>query len=228
MAMAAAIVLFSMVAGAQDKDGKKLYRWVDKEGKVHYDDALPPEAVDQARQEISATRGTVTGTVDRALTPEEHAQRAAEQKRAAELATQAEQQARMEESLLTSYQTEADLRRAYTARITLLEQTLESTGASLGSLRETIASVIAQASDAELEGRPVDPKQSASITELRAELLKQQRMQRDRRAELTALRAEYERLLGRFRQLHAATAPRPPDPPAAQAKEPAGEPGARR
>ena len=47
---------------------KKLYRWTDSSGKVHYTDALPPDVVNQARAERSATTGLVRSTLDRALT----------------------------------------------------------------------------------------------------------------------------------------------------------------
>src|SRR5690348_14129068 len=77
-----AVVLASAVAHAEEVK-KKLYRWVDKDGKVHFDDALPPEAVNQARQEFSSKTGTQTGAVDRALTPEELAQKEAADKAAA-------------------------------------------------------------------------------------------------------------------------------------------------
>jgi len=75
----AMLVLLMAASAAQAQDKKKLYRWVDKQGKVHYDDALPPEAVDQARREFNASNGNSAGSVDRALTAEERAQAQASQ-----------------------------------------------------------------------------------------------------------------------------------------------------
>src|SRR5207342_3469448 len=95
-----AVVLASTAVSAQTVK-KKLYRWVDKEGKVHYDDALPAEAVDQARQEFSATTGTHTGEVGRALTPEERAQQEAADRAAAAANVTAEEQARNEQAMLS-------------------------------------------------------------------------------------------------------------------------------
>ena len=68
-----AALLAAATAVAQDKksDGPKLYRWVDKQGKVHFDQALPPEAVEQARTEFNTATGRTLGTVDRALTDAE-------------------------------------------------------------------------------------------------------------------------------------------------------------
>lgn len=199
-------VLAAGVANAQNKSGPKLYRWVDKQGKVHYDDALPPEAVDQARREFSAKTGTVTGTVDRALTPEERAQQAAALLAAAEAAAGANEQKRQEEIMMASYETEADMRRAYGERIALLTLTLESTEISIKSLRENLATILAQASDTELENRRVVEDRVGDIRELHAEKIKQQAFQVNRRAELESLNAEFARMLNRYRELRGASA----------------------
>jgi hypothetical protein len=84
LAVALAATLVAGAVSAQSKGGPKLYRWVDKDGKVHYDDALPPEAVNQARTEFSAKTGSVAGQVERALTPEERAAQEAAARSAAE------------------------------------------------------------------------------------------------------------------------------------------------
>ena len=199
-------VLAAGVANAQNKSGPKLYRWVDKQGKVHYDDALPPEAVDQARREFSAKTGTVTGTVDRALTPEERAQQTAALLAAAEAAAGANEQKRQEEIMMASYETEADMRRAYGERIALLTLTLESTEISIKSLRENLATILAQASDTELENRRVVEDRVGDIRELHAEKIKQQAFQVNRRAELESLNAEFARMLNRYRELRGASA----------------------
>ena len=209
---AAALValLIAGAAPAQDKGkGKKLYRWVDKEGKVHYDDALPPEAVDQARREFNATTGNRTGSVDRALTDAERAAAEQQQQADAAAALVAEQQRRNEEAMVTSYATEADLRRAYDERISLLKQTLESTDVGLRALRGSLASLLAEASESELANRPVDDKRAGTIRQLHSELLKQQIFQKNRQAELLSLDAEFVRVLQRYRELRAPAAATP-------------------
>ena len=194
-------VLAASAADAQTAKGPKLYRWVDKQGKVHYDDALPPEAVDQARREFSAKTGTATGSVDRALTAEERLQQAASATVAAEAAAKLDEQKRQEEIMLASYETEIDLRRAYGERIALLQVTLESTEISIKNLRENLATILAQASDAELQNRKVMADRVASIRELHEEKTKQEAWQLSRRADLAALNAEFARVLARYREL---------------------------
>lgn len=217
----AVFLVASIVAGAADAQTKpKLYRWVDKDGKVHYDDTLPPEAVNQARKEFNAKTGSATGTVERALTPEERAQKAAELKAAEEAALLAGEQKRQEDIMMASYRTEAELRRTYEERIGLLRTTLESTDISINSLRENLAMMLSQASDTELSGRKVVGDRAKTLRELHAEKVKQQSFQVNRRVELEALTAEFARMLNRYRELKAASLA--PATPAAGA--PAGTP----
>jgi hypothetical protein len=187
---------------AQTKDdGPKLYRWVDKQGKVHYDQALPPEAVNEARQEFNTKTGAATGALDRALTPEERAQQALAEKTAAEATAVASEQKRQEEIMMASYETEAELRRAYGERVTLLEMTIESTDISIRSLRDNLTTMLAQASDTELDNRRVLDDRAKTIRELHAEQRKQEALQINRRSDLTTLNAEFARMLARYREL---------------------------
>ena len=219
----AATVVAALLAGtavAQKKTGGKLYRWVDKEGKVHYDDALPPEAVNQARKEFSRGTGTTVGEVERALTAEERAQLAANEAAAAEAAAKEEELRHQEQVMLATYANENDLRRAYGERVNLLKTTLESTDVSIQNVRENLAMMLQQASDTELSGRKVTEDRVAAIKELHAEHLKQQQFLANRRVELEALNAEFARMLGRYRELKNAPAPAPAGPALPNASAP--------
>ena len=211
-----AVLLALAAAGiAHAQSGPKLYRWVDKQGKVHYDQALPPEAVDQARREFNAKTGNATGSVDRALTPEERAQQAAAAQAALAAGAAAGEQKRQEDIMMASYSTEADLTRAYSERIALLKLTKEATELSIKSLSENLATILAQASDAELGKRKIMDERVRAIREMHAEKLKQQAFQLSRAAELEALNAEYARVLARYRELRAAKSAPAAEPPSA-------------
>jgi hypothetical protein len=204
----AAVVAATLVAGAASAQtkGPKLYRWVDKDGKVHYDDALPPEAVNQARKEFDAKTGSVAGQVERALTPEERAALAAAAQKAADAAKVAEEQRHQEVVMMATYANENDMRRAYGERISLLRTTLESTEVSIRNVRENLAIMLSQASEAELAGRKVPPERDSAIRGLHEEFLRQQQFQANRRLELDGLNAEFARMLNRYRELKNAAA----------------------
>jgi hypothetical protein len=216
-------VLAAGLAGAQEKP-KKLYRWVDKDGKVQFSDTLPAEAVDQARTEINAQSGMATAQVDRALTDEE---RIAKEKADAEQARaekDAEQARMTEEAMIASFQTEEDLKRSFQVRLELMQQTLDAIEAGIGSQRASLTGLLAQASEAELAGTPVNAKQVATIRELHSEMVKQQQMLVLKQGELLDLDKELARLIERFRELKAPQ-PAPAPAPAAPA-EAAAEAGA--
>lgn len=216
-----AAVLASGAAGAQEK-AKKLYRWVDKDGKVQFSDALPPEAVDQARTEINAQSGMATSSVERALTPEERAAKEAHDAATATAAKEAERVKQAEEAMIASFQNEDELKRSFRIRTELLQQTLDAIEAGIGSQRASLASLLADASEAELAGTPVNPRQASSIRELHREMAKQQQMLVLKQGELVDLDKELVRLVERFREIKGAGAtPAPATAPAGQAP-PAG------
>lgn len=194
-------LLLAGVADAQQVKPKKLYRWVDKEGKVQFSDTLPPEAVDQARTEISAQSGMATGTVERALTPEERAAQAVIDAALAKATKEAEQVRQTEEAMIASFQTEADLKRSFQVRTTLLQQTLDAIEAGIASQRASLASLLSDASDAELAGRAVNVRQASTIRELHAEMAKQQQMLVLKQGELVDLDKELLHLIHRFREI---------------------------
>lgn len=61
--LVAALALLPALAAA---DGRKLMRWVDEKGQVHYGDKIPPQYAKQGREELNQ-RGLVTKTVPREL-----------------------------------------------------------------------------------------------------------------------------------------------------------------
>ncbi len=198
-----AALLASGVAGAQQEKNKKLYRWVDMEGKVQFSDTLPPEAVDQARTEINAESGMATSTLERALTPEERAEKERIDAAQATLTKEADRVRKTEEAMIASFQNEDELKRSFKIRIELLQQTLDAIESGIGSQRASLASLLADASEAELAGTPVNAQQAGSIRELHVEMAKQQQMLVLKQGELVDLDFELARLVERFGEIKA-------------------------
>jgi len=198
---------------------KKIYCW-DDHGKKVCGDALPPEAAAAARTEISARSGLATGQVARALTSEERAAAAS----AAETARlQAEAEAarqRRDLAMVESYVTEADLRRAYGERITLLDEAVKASQLGVSNLRLSLLGLLRQAGDRELAGEPVPARLADNIRRQHDELLRQQRILASQRRDRTTLDGELADAVARYRALKAEAAPggaepvSPPVPPA--------------
>jgi hypothetical protein len=192
---------------------KKLYRWTDEKGEVHYTDQLPPDAVDAARDELNA-KGMAVGRTERAMTPEEKAAFDAERARAAEETRVAEERAKMDAVLLASYPSEADLARAYKERFDLLERSLESAQVGIQSQERSLDDLLEHAAGLERAGKPVPAKVGQSITMARRQVEEQSAVLDKRKAERVALQAEYDQILGRYRELATpATSPAPAPPP---------------
>lgn len=200
----AVLLVFSTTAVAQKRGAapatKKLYCW-NQNGHRTCGDTLPPGATDLARTEISASSGMHTGEIGRALTGEERAA-AASAARQAELDAAA-QAARLRRDLamVESYATEADLRRAYGERISLLDEALKASTLGEANLRRSIVSLLDQASGLELAGKPVPATTVANLRNQHAELLKQQRILAQQRSDRASLDSELADAVERYRAL---------------------------
>ena len=210
VATLAAALLAPGIAGAQQKPaGKKIYCWDDNGHKV-CGDALPASAAGSARTEISAKSGMTTREVARALNDDERAaaKQAAEQAR---LEAEAEaMRKRRDLAMVESYMTEADLRRAYGERTTLLDETLKASRLGLSNLRLSLLSLLRQAGDQELAGAPVTKRLSNSIRDQHAELLRQQQILLAQQEDRATLERELQDAVQRYRAMKDKDAGTPP------------------
>lgn len=201
LALALLAALVAAPAVAQKEAGKKkLYCW-NEAGRKVCGDALPASAVDSARTEISATSGLPTARVGRALTPEEQqaAAQRAEAERQAQLAASAQ---RMREyAMAESYSTEDELRRAFSNRIALLDDTIRAGELSIGSLRQSLLSLLRRAGEAELAGRPVAAPLADNIQKQHAELIRQQALLVTHKQNRLDIDAELEHALQTYREI---------------------------
>lgn len=200
----AAVIAATLSGAAQ---AQKLYRWVDKDGKVHISDQLPPEAVNQARKEFNTRTGSSVAVVDRALTAEERLKLQAEREAAAKAAEEAAELKRIEEGMLVNYETEDQLKRAYEERITVVKTNAEATEISIRSQKATLATLLADATEAELAGRAIAADRAQIIRQMHAEIGKLQALQVRQAASQMAVDQEFARVLARYRELKGLAAP---------------------
>jgi len=205
LAMLAALVLLPAPAMAQQKAAnKKLYCW-DQDGQRVCADTLPAEAAGMARDEISASSGMRTGQVQRALTPEERAALAEEEQRRQLDAMAEETRRRTEQAMLITFQDENELRRVFSERVTLVENSIETARYNVASLREGLVTLLRTAAERELAGKPVAEKLAADIRQRHAQLLYHQLLQRNFERQRAALDGEIEATLERYRALKSGT-----------------------
>ncbi|MCA1713825.1 MAG: hypothetical protein LC715_01400 [Gammaproteobacteria bacterium] len=199
-------------ADAQTKTQKKLYCWTENGRKV-CGDALPAEAAERARTEINAKSGLRSGEVARALTASERADAAAVAERARIQAEAQAAQQRRDLAMVESYTTEAELRRAYGARIVLVDESLKASVLGEANLRRSLLGLLNQAADMELAGKPVTAALTANIRLQHDELQRQLRILAAQRSDRATLDDELEDALRRYRALKK---PQQPADPLAQ------------
>ncbi len=185
---------------------KKIYRWVDKSGKVHISDQLPPEAVDQARKEYSASSGTLKGDVQHQLTPAERALAQQQAQLEAEALAQAEKAKRIEQGMMINFETEQDLQRSFDERTDLLQQTITSLKASIQSRRAVIISILNELSDLELQGKPLPEAKIIQVKSNHALITKQAAQMARLSKNFDALKGEFAATMERYRQLKSGSA----------------------
>lgn len=196
--LALAVVLAAGGAAAQaNKDAPgKLYCWNEGGNRV-CSDALPPSVVDRQRTEINRTSGMTMRQIERALTPEEQAERE-------RLRSEAEAQARAaqrEMAMVVSYSSEEELARSYGTRFELLDESLKASGLALQNLRKSLVTLLRQANENELSSQPVSKVLADKIQTQRRELTALLDSVVRQRGEREALDAEYQQVLKRYREL---------------------------
>jgi hypothetical protein len=196
--------LLSAAASAQDKAEKKLYCWSEN-GQQVCGDTLPPSAVDHARTEINPKSGMRVGEVPRALNQDERAAAAVAAKQAAEAAEEDAAQKRRDLAMVTSYATEADLRRAYGERITLVEESLKTSHLGVANLRQSLLSLLRKAAELELQAKPVNKSLTDNIQSQHADLLRQQTIMQKQQLDRASLGSDLEDALARYRAMKVPT-----------------------
>lgn len=207
--MLAAVLVAAPLAHAQGNKAaapanKKLFCWEEKGQRV-CSDALPADAVNVARDEISATSGLRTGGVERALTDEERAQAAIAAQQQLIDAAAADMRRRTDAAMLLSYRSEEELSRVFNERTAIVDNNVRTASYNAISLRDGLITLLQTAGDRELAGQPVPKEMAASIQQRHAELVRTRRLQQSFEKQRADLDVEIADILQRFRAMKGIT-----------------------
>lgn len=206
---AIAVAVLALPVQAQPKKNskapatpKKLYCW-DQNGQRVCSDTLPSDALNRARDEINANSGTRSAAIDRALSPEERAAAVAAAAQAqADLAAE-QTRKRTEQALLTTFQSEDELRRVFAERTALIDNNVQTARYNVTSLRDGLITLLREAGNRELAGQKVADKLAKDIQVRHRELLWQQRLQASFERQRAELDGEIEQIIARYRDMKA-------------------------
>lgn len=197
IALALAAPAFAQATGTP---AKKLYCW-EEGGRKICGDSLPATAVDNARTEISAKSGLARGRVGRALSAEERAAAAAQAEVDTRNAAAVAAAERRDMAMVESYADEAELQRAFQHRLTLLQETVKASQFGVSGMRQSLLSLLRQAADRELAGKPVAQPLADRIMTQHQALRRQQALLVQQQIELGEVDQELGAALGLYRAL---------------------------
>ena len=198
-------VLLAFLAGgalAQDKQ-KKLYRWVDKNGQVHYGDSVPAEYAEQDRDVLNR-QGVKVGREEGTITPEEAKAKAAEDKAARD-----EQKRKLRDRvLLQTYQSVQELEVLRDNRLDLVDAQLTIQEQSLSNLRAQRAQIQRTAArfapvNTDPSAQPLPEELAADLERSASDIQTQETNLVRRREERENIRQTFEADIARYKELRA-------------------------
>lgn len=155
-----------------------MYRWVDKDGVVHYGDRLPPSTAKQ-RREVLNQRGQIVSVQEREATADERAKAQVElqQKQAAEAV--AARQAQYDLSLTATYTTVDQLDAAYANRLAIVNGKIRSAEKTHADIEKVLEPLRARAAKQNAE-TGLDKRIKQTEQRLHEQDLVLERLQADR------------------------------------------------
>ena len=196
--LALLICMSALSQQATAGEARKLYKWTDKQGQVHYGDQIPPEYADQERHVMNA-RGIEVDHLDAQKTPEEQA--AADAKTRNEAA-----QRDRDRNLLNSYVSVQEIERLRDQRVALISDQIKVTSNFL----ETLEARQKKLKTTSMNFRPYSAKPDApampdqiadDLVRTGNDIRAQQENLRHKRIEEANLRKSFVSDIERFKQL---------------------------
>lgn len=168
------LILLALPATAQSK---RVYKWLDENGNVHYSDRLPSEASARQREVLNRDGVRISELDVAGVTPEAAAAR-----------QEVLRSAQRDVALTVSFNNEAELRRTHEERLDLIRSGLSIARSNTEKLELALADHESHAQALADSGRPVPTRVQENIEQAR-------RMLGEQRAESEKLQARYDELL---------------------------------
>jgi hypothetical protein len=191
--------LAAVLAASQALAEKKIVKWTDEKGVVHYGNAVPGSQTGLGSQKLNS-QGIVTNTqIDQKnVAAAEAAKRAAEEQKKLEA-----KRILADQQLLDAYATEADIARDYQQNVELLDQQIKSSQIDIESRQLGLNKLIATAGESERAGKPVPEQIKVMIATERAQIEQQRKYVNSKKASQATAKKTYEDNLARYREVMA-------------------------
>jgi hypothetical protein len=195
-------------AGQGGAAADQMYRWVDRQGKVHYGDTVPPEYAGQATKVLTGT-GRVIKETGPALTPEQIQARADAEARDKEARDKATEQKRRDAALLASYTSLGEIDLAEKRNLEAVDLQIKSNELRIKSVQGRLDGLKKQEARITERKKPVPEDLTRDIEHAEAEILHLKENIAKAEQEKDALRSRYAVDRKRYAELKGLAEPSP-------------------
>lgn len=197
----AAIFAAAVMAGVQaGSKPQKLYKWVDKNGVVHYGSSVPPEYAHQQLQVLN-DQGVTVKTIAAPKTPEEIAKQKQEEAEAAAKAKQQKAQQANDQMLLDTYTSVADIKRDRDSRLTAIESQIKFINSSISSLQSAQAHYQKQEAKLTKEHKKIPASMKNNLATTQEQLAGNQKLLLEQQQNEQQVKDRYSAYIKRYQQL---------------------------
>lgn len=203
--VAGAVLLGAGIGTATAEQNRKLYRWVDDQGVVHFGDHVPAQYANANRQVLNQQGVAVSAEAGARSAGQIAADQAAAERDAAEQRASAES-ARRDQILLSTYMSVSEIESLRDQRLEQMSTQIRVTEQYLEGLRQNLKKLQAEAAafkpyNADPNARPIDDKLAKELASTMDSILLYEKSLTDTKLKQGELVAQFTADIGRFREL---------------------------
>jgi len=192
---------WALDAAAQNKNSRKVYRWVDEAGQVHYSNTIPPQYSQQDRDVLNR-HGVAVGKVEGDITEAE----ARDQQETARRLKEAAQKRQRDNVLLQTYLTVQEIEMLRDRRVEILDGQIAVQSQYLGGLKQKLTKLMQQSAgyaprNRSPGARPLPENLSEDMSRTGTDIRTAQANLDKKRAERQALMDQFAADIQRFKEL---------------------------
>ena len=184
---------------------KRLFRWVDEDGNVHYSDVIPPSQSAQGHDELSK-EGITRKSVEPPKSPEEYAREKELEHLRAEQQRLIEQQQAADRVLVETYRTEDEILLTRDGKIASVDAAIAVILSNVQRHKRSLTDLQSEAAGYERRGQKIPKSLHDRIGETERGIASAYESIVRREQQKDSIRAEYDGSLSRFRDLKQLTA----------------------
>ena len=192
---------WALDAAAQNTNTRKVYRWVDESGQVHYSNTIPPQYAQQDRDVLNR-HGVAVRKVEGNITEAE----ARDQQETARRLKEAAQKRQRDNVLLQTYLTVQEIEMLRDRRVEILDGQIEIQSQYLGGLKQKLTKLMQQSAgyaprNRSPGARPLPENLGEDMSRTGADIRTAQANLDKKRAERQALVDQFAADIQRFKEL---------------------------